>query len=342
MGRALRVLLVRLSSLGDIVHTWPLAAALRQARPDLHLTWVVEEPFRDLVDGHPAVDEVLTVSIHRWRRAPLSRATWSQVRAASVRLRALAPDLAIDAQGLVKSALVTWWTGARRRVGLCRPWRRELAAGLAYTDAIPGSRTSPHVVATNLELVRAVGATPPSRIPSPDGGWLLLRNPASGLALSWDLPCAGLLVGAGRPTKTLPTSTLVAVAHGLRRMGFTAVAVWGPGERAAAEAVVKESGGVVHLAPPTSLGQLVALLGQASLVVGADTGPLHLAASLGVPTLGVFLTTSDLRNGPLGERVATISAVAEDDQRRSGSARARTVRTLGADEILDTARRLLG
>jgi heptosyltransferase I len=342
MDRTPRALLVRLSSLGDIVHTWPLAEALRRERPDLHLTWVVEEPFRDLVEGHPAVDKVVTVSSRRWRRSLFSRATWSQVGAAGARLRASAPDLAIDAQGLVKSALVALWSGARRRVGLSRPWRRELAAGLAYTATIAGSRTSPHVVATNLELVRAIGATPPSPTPWPDGGWLLQRNPPTSVGLSWRGPFAALLVGAGRPTKCLPTSTMAVVGQGLQRRGLAVVAVWGPGERATAEAVVEESGGTILLAPPTTLGQLAALLGQAALVVGADTGPLHLAASLRVPTLGVFLTTSDLRNGPLGERVATLSAVALEARHRSGSARARAVRRVGDGEILEAALRVLG
>ena len=138
----MRVVLVRLSSLGDIVHTWPLAVAMRAARPEMHLTWVVEEPFRPLVEGHPAVDRVLTVTTRRWRRRPLAGRTRAEIAVLRGRFSELAPDLAIDSQGVLKSALITRCTGARKRIGLRRPWRREVLAGLAYTDTLAGGITA--------------------------------------------------------------------------------------------------------------------------------------------------------------------------------------------------------
>ncbi len=156
----MRAVLVRLSAVGDIVHTWPLAASLRTARPDLHLTWVVEEPLRPLVEGHPAVDQVVTTATRRWRRRPLSSPTRQEVRALRARFSDLAPHVTLDPQGVLKSAFVTRWTGAEHRVGLARPWRREWIAGFAYTSLLPGS-DDPHVIATNVEMVRAVGGVPP-------------------------------------------------------------------------------------------------------------------------------------------------------------------------------------
>jgi heptosyltransferase-1 len=111
----MRVTLIRLSALGDIVHTWPLACALATTEPRLHLSWVVEEPLRILVEGHPAVDSTFTTHTGRWRRRPLAATTRSEIASFKSRLRELQPDLAIDPQGTSKSAMVVRWTGAERR-----------------------------------------------------------------------------------------------------------------------------------------------------------------------------------------------------------------------------------
>ncbi len=142
----MRVVLVRLSALGDIVHTWPLAVALREADPRLHISWVVEEPFQPLVEGHPAVDAVFVTRTRAWRRRPLSASTRAETEILKTQFHELQPELTIDAQGLLKSAVVTRWTGARRRVGLARPWRRERLAGFSfmqYVDAIIHRKDSP-------------------------------------------------------------------------------------------------------------------------------------------------------------------------------------------------------
>jgi lipopolysaccharide heptosyltransferase I len=335
-----RIVLVRLSAVGDIVHTWPLATALRDALPRAQLTWVVEEPLRLLVEGHPCLDGIVVVNTRRWRRAPFSSATRTHVTAVRRRLRDLDADLAIDAQGLLKSAIVTHWIGAPRRVGLRRPWRRELLAGFAYNETVPGSVSSSHVVATNLELVRAVGTEPPAEPPPPDGRWLARRALERPVRGPWSSPYAVLLVGAGRQGKVLPVSTQSTVAADLARQGLGVVLAWGPGELDAASALARATGGSAVVAPPTDLLQLAGLLAEAALVIGSDTGPLHLAASLGTPTVGVFLTTSPLRNGPIGPRVAAVSAVVELPP-RTGSARARPVRAVTACEVLTAARRVL-
>jgi lipopolysaccharide heptosyltransferase I len=305
----MRIVLVRLSALGDIVHTWPLAEAIRAARPDAHLTWVVEAPFAPLVDGHPAVDAVLTTATRRWRKRPFAASTGAEIGSLKSRFHELAPDLAIDAQGTFKSAAVTHWTGAPRRVGLARPWRRELIAGIVLNETIDGSSASPHVVATNLELVRAVGGSPPGGSVAPDGRWLLERVPAAHV-LPWAFPFAVLLPGAGQADKILSPVVLAETADHLVRRGLTAVVAWGPGERKRAEEVLSHAGDGVVLAPETDLLELAGLLAAANMVVGGDTGPVHLAAALGVPTLAVFLTTDPDRNGLLGPRVGVVSGAA--------------------------------
>ena len=335
----MRVVLVRLSALGDIVHTWPLAVAIRSARPEIHLTWVVEEPLSPLVEGHPAVDAVITVTTKRWRKRPFSARTRAEIAALKSRFQELQPDLSIDAQGTLKSGLITRWCKAPRRVGLARPWRREAVAGLAYTDTLPGSTALPHVIATNLELVRAVGGKPPVRSTHPDGRWLLddARSRFNG---SWEKEYAVLLPGAGQPEKILSASTLADTARYLVSSGRDTVVAWGPSERDRAIEIVELGGAGVHLAPPTNLFELTALLGSATLVVGGDTGPVHLAASLGVPTLAVFLTTNPERNRPAGAKVGIVSGAAPG-RVPSGSATTGRAREVSAAEISTAIKDLL-
>ena len=336
---AVRVVLVRLSALGDIVHAWPLAAALRTADSSLHLTWVVEEAFRAMVEGHPSVDCVLTTRTRAWRRSPLSARTRFDIGSLKSSLHELQPELAIDPQGLLKSALVAHWTGAPHRVGLARPWRRELLAGLAYTRTVAGAPGVAHVASTNLELVRALGAEPPPLVP-PDGSWLLARVAERRPDGPWsDAPYAVLLPGAGGAHKLLAESTLAAVGSTLASTGLEVVVAWGPGEEPRAGKIAAAA--AVHLAPPTDLEELAALLGGATLVIGGDTGPVHLAASFGVPTVAVYLASDWRRNGPLGERTTVISGAFEPARGPSGSAQTRPSRAVDDREIIAASRRLL-
>lgn len=327
----MRIVLVRLSALGDIVHTWPLAVAIRCARPTDHLTWVVEEPLAPLVEGHPAIDAVLTVATGRWRKRPFSVRTRTEIATFKSRIRDLQPDLTIDAQGTVKSAMVTSWSKATRRVGLARPWRREALAGLAATESLRGSSAHPHVIATNLELVRAVGGDPPPMPAPPDGRWILTRSrPVQ--KHPWAENYAVLLPGAGQPDKILPPEILAETARHLVNRRLDVVVAWGPSERDRARMIVELGGSGVHLAPATDLIELSGLLGSAKVVVGGDTGPVHLAASLGVPTLAVFVTTNPERNGPMGSQVALVSGAAPG-RGPGGSATTGRARDVSAAEI---------
>jgi heptosyltransferase-1 len=334
-----RIVLVRLSALGDIVHTWPLADALAAIEPRPHLSWVVEEPLRLLVDGHPAIDAVLTTRTGFWRRHPWAAATRSEIAALKTKLRELQPDLVLDPQGTVKSALVARWSRAERRVGLARPWRRERLAGMAYTATERGAPGRAHVVATNLALIRAVGAEPPE-LALPNGSWLLDRVADCLPGGAWSTPYAVVLPGAGGSHKIVTVQTLCEVARGLVADGLEVVVAWGPGEKKRAASLADTAGEGVHLAPPTNLGELAALIGGAALVIGGDTGPMHLAASFGRPTLGVFLASDWRRNGPLGARTAVVSGAAEASAVPSGTARTRRRREVGAAEILKSAREL--
>ncbi len=329
----MRVVLVRLSALGDIVHTWPLAESLKHHGIAHHLTWLVEAPLIPLVEGHPAVDAAIPVHTRSWRRRPFAEATRSELRNVLRALGPEKPEVCLDPQGVAKSALLTRLTGATRRIGLARPYRRELLAGLAYTECVPVPDHARHVVDWNLAFAAALGASSPDSPARPDGRWLLGENPPQRRPET-----AVLLPGAGHPAKILSIEELTDVARRLGERGLEVVVAWGPGERERAETIARLSGG--RPAPPTSIPELARLLAKAAIVIGADTGPVHLAASLGTPTVGVHLVTDPVRNAPCGPAVAVVNGAVPGDGRRA-AARTAMRRRPPPEEIVDRAIALL-
>ena len=274
--------------------------------------WVVEEREASLVDGHPDVDAVVRVDTRRLAAPPATRRPAPVCRAgrgravASSRLRALDLDVAIDAQGLLKSGAIAAATGARMRIGFGAGFCRERAsAAFTHRHVIPPPAAR-HVVDQYLALLRPLGLGPDApefRVATwPEAnrrmeGWLAGRGlkPGDRVVL--------LNPGAGRADKRWPAAAFRAVASGLvAEAGAAAVIVWGPGEREQADAIADGLGPAVAVAPPTDLHELAALLRRATLVVAGDTGPLHLAAAVGTACLGLFGPTAARRNGPYGAR----------------------------------------
>lgn len=295
----MRVVLTRLSAFGDIVHTWPLAAALAAAGHEVG--WVVEEPLRALVEGHPAVARAFAVATRRWRRRPLAPSTLAAVFECRRSLRGWGAAVALDPQGLVKSA--AWADLARipRRIGLDRSVRRERLAGAFYTETVRPDPAPEHVVDVNLALLGPLGL-PRQEGATPDGGFLL-RDRAPRAAAR---PVV-LVAGVGQPRKAWPAERWSELAARLAGAGLPVVIAWGPGEERLARAIVDGAGRGSVAAPPTSIDDLAELLAGAAAVVGGDTGPVHLAASLGVPTVGVFVATDPRRTGPRGVRARAVA-----------------------------------
>jgi lipopolysaccharide heptosyltransferase I len=280
-----RLLIVRLGSLGDLIHTLPAVSAIRRAHPDVEIDWLVDAVHRDLLDLVPILTRVITLD------RP-SVAGWLQARAA---LRARGYAAAVDFQGLVKSAALAWLSGARRTVGFERTALREPIAAWFYTERVAAD-DSRHVIEKNLQLAAAMGADtsrfdfPLATVESP----VLDALRASGLAAFALLNC-----GAAWPNKRWPADRFGRVAAWLReRHGLASVVLWGPGEDALAAEVARASGGAAMAAPRTSLRDLLALARAARLMVSGDTGPTHIAAAVGTPIVAVFGPTSPSRNGP--------------------------------------------
>jgi heptosyltransferase-1 len=296
-----RVVLTRLSAFGDIVHSWPLAVALAAAGHEVG--WVVEEPLRPLVEGHPAVRCVFPVATRRWRRAPASPATRAEIRECLRRIRGWDAAAVLDPQGLVKSAVWGRLAGVPRRIGLHRALRRERLAGLFYTETARTGAAFEHVVDVNLSLLLPLGLQPPDGV-VPDGRFLVADRPRTSAAGAAPVV---LVAGTGQPRKAWPAGCWRELAARLAAAGRRVVIAWGPGEERLASAIAAGAVKGPAVAPPTSIRELAELLAGAAAVTGADTGPVHLAASLGVPTVGVFVATDPRRTGPRGRAARAVA-----------------------------------
>ena len=312
----MRVLIVRLGALGDVVHTIPVVAALGRRFPGAVVDWVIDERYAGLLDLVPGLDRRLVL---RTRGRP-AVAGWAALRR---ELREVPYDVALDVQGLGKSALVARLSGARRVVGFGAPFLRERWARWLHTETADPGRPR-HVVDRNLGILGALGVA--------DRDWSFpIRVGASPAvdALRRRLdPAAGGYVminpNAAWSTKRWPPERYGAVAaHVGRAHGRPCVVLRGPGDEVRAAAVVAASEGAAVPAPPTDLVELAALLRAGALLVSGDTGPLHLAAALGTPVVGLYGPSDPARNGPWSADDEIVSAFADCAcaARRAGTGR---------------------
>lgn len=279
-----KILLVKTSSMGDVIHELPAVTDILATFPDAIVDWVVEENFRQLPALHPGVRRVLPIAIRRWRRTLARRATWREMAAFRRSLQRERYDLVLDSQGLIKSAAITLFANGPR-CGYDGKSAREPLAALAYhrSIAIPCPL---HAVERNRLLAgRALGYVPNS---PPDYG---IRPPQS--VLSWlpDSPYAVLLHATSRADKEWPESYWLALAGQLNQQGVACVLPWGGEyERERSERLARQ---IRHAIVPPRLGlaEAVALLAGAWAAVGVDTGLSHLAAALGVPVVALYCAT---------------------------------------------------
>ncbi|MFQ5896732.1 MAG: lipopolysaccharide heptosyltransferase I [Candidatus Methylomirabilia bacterium] len=306
----MKIAIIKLSSLGDVIHALPVAHALRRRFPNSHLTWFVEARVAPLLNDHPDLDAVVAVDTRRWRRLlrNLSGAgeVWESFGAFSRRLRDSRFDVAIDLQGLVKSGLLTAFTGAPIRIGFTLPRCRESLNALFTNHRVSPPPEAVHVVEEYLSLLTPLGVE--DRRPV----FHLPQSPVAEHAIDTFLAEQGLkpedrLValnpGAGRPEKRWPLTHFRRLAERLAmEAGCRVLILWGPAEMGLASLLGRGLTPRPVLAPPTGLPELAALFRRCALVVAADTGPLHLAAALATPALGLYGPTRATRNGPYGPR----------------------------------------
>jgi lipopolysaccharide heptosyltransferase II len=295
------VLLIKPSALGDIVQTLPVLTALRQRWPEADFGWVVNDSFAGLLEGHPDLATVI----------PFPRRTgWNRLPALLRQIRGY--DLAMDLQGLFRSALLAWLSGAGRRLGFRHS--RE-GAWLAYTDTLDTIVKKTPAVLANWSAALALGCTgspPPARL----GITASHRTRAAALLAGVPRPLLAIHAGASWETKRWPAEHFATLARWARdQHGAGIVTVGGPGE----EALAARVGADVNLAGRTDLLTLAAVLESADVMLSNDSGPMHLAAAVGTRVVAPFTCTSPLRAGPYGLQhrvVATEVSCAASYRRR--------------------------
>ncbi len=297
-----RVCIIKPSSLGDVVHALPILAALRARWPRAHLAWVVNHPFRELLEGHRALDELIVHDRSARGGGPLGMSGTAGLFRTLARGRF---DLTIDLQGLLRSALMTAAAGSRVRVGMADA--RE-GARWFYTDRVDASRLRLHAV----ERVRRVAAAFGARIAEPrfdlpttpeHAGW------AREMLEPLPRPRIVLNLGAQWLTKRWPPEHFAEIARRtFQRYGAGLIAVGSSADRPLVEALMRHAGpiSILDLSGRTSLRQLASLSAECDLLISNDTGPLHLAAAAGARVIGIYTCTDPLLTGPFGPRATTV------------------------------------
>jgi heptosyltransferase-1 len=339
-----RILIVRLSALGDIVHALPVLTRLRQSFPAAHIDWLVEEnyaPTLALASGLTRRIIVRATSEGSSPDAVRFATGMGYVRAASF-LRKQTYDVAFDLQGLLKSAVWARASGARRVIGFDRDHLREPFAASFYTETTMPDGAG-HVIRKNLSILQALKIDPgPADLAvEPHGTPEIIK------AIQTAGGSNGYIVinpGAAWPNKCWPPDRFAALAKSLRdRTGLHSLVTWGPKERALAEAVSHGSGGAATPAPATTIIDLAALMRSAALVISGDTGPLHIGAAVGAPIVGLFGPTRPERNGPWEPRDEVISRAETCvcHHKRHCLRGAPCINEIGVDEVLAAAERRL-
>jgi len=346
-----RILIVRLGAMGDILHAMPAVSMLRAFFPQCEIGWVIEARWSELLrsctnarplsDTQPLVDFVHLVDTRKWRKNLLSDDNRKQALASLREVRQKKYDTAIDFQGAIKSAAVAKLSGAPVRCGFADPW--EKPASLLYTSKVQIEAT--HVVERNLQLVMSIGHAAgcdsnsgvfSQLLPTGDEGGVEQKRTELGLKG----PFAILNPGAGWGAKQWPVDRYAEVARALGNDGIRSLVNYGPGEEELAKPLVQQADGHA-IAAQFTISELIAVTRRASLFIGGDTGPLHLASALQIPVVALFGPTDPARTGPYGTR----SIVLRDPSSVTSHKRNRETETglknITSEQVITAARQLL-
>ena len=289
-----RFLLVRLGSLGDVIHAIPTAAALRARFPEARIDWLVDPRYVPLLEIVRGLDSRIAVNTRKL----------GQTASIVGDLRKVGYTAVIDLQGLLKSAVLAKAVGAERTIGFERAHLRERTAAPFYSHRVAPEAT--HVVFKNLALLEPLGsrdtrAAFPLEIPH--------SLAAEGVRARFGGEPYGVInPGAAWPNKRWPPDRFGALAAAVReRFGLRSIVLWGPGEQTLAEQVANASGGAAELAPATEITDVFAIARHARILISGDTGPLHIGGAVGTPLVALFGPTRAERNGPWSTEDVVVS-----------------------------------
>jgi lipopolysaccharide heptosyltransferase I len=296
-------LIVRLGSLGDVVHGIPVAAALRNAYPTSRVDWMVDPRYVELLDLVKGIDRRIPVDPRAIRKGEGRR----KFRATLREMREADYDAVIDLQGLLKSAMLARSVRGRQTIGFPRKHLREPLARVFYTTA-PDPGDAQHVIYKNLALLAPLKVEDrrlrfPLEIPqTATVTQIIERFAPEGYAL--------INPGAAWPNKRWPPERFGEVAAAIARdFGWRSLVLWGPGEQELAHGVAEASSGAAQPSPPTTIRDLVGIARHANMMISGDTGPLHIAGAVGTPLVALYGPTRAERNGPWDLQDVSISRV---------------------------------
>lgn len=344
-----RLLIVRLSAMGDVIHTLPAAQALRDAYPNAMIGWLIEERWAELLCApgtprrgprsaqRPLADWVHPVSLTQWRKSLFTLPTLQQIAKTWNDVRAARYDVAVDLQGAIRSAVLARWSRARVVYGAAEP--RESPASLWYTRPVLASGV--HVIEQNVSVAAAVAgrkmSVPPIALP---------HDPAAEQRMSQGLAQRGirgyaiLNPGAGWGAKRWPAQRYGQVAKALAAIGLRSILNCGPGEENLAREAEAASEGAAQ-SMTCSITDLIALTRRAQLFIGGDTGPLHMAAALQIPVVAIFGPTDPARNGPYGTQSVVLRNPASPTTHARRAQPDEGMLEISVDAVIDAARHLL-
>ena len=314
------IVIVKLSSIGDVVHTLPAAALLRKAMPDARISWIVDRRASALIKESPIIDQLIEVDTRAWRQDIFTQSASRNVVSQLRQLRQASngtgqADIALDFQGLMKSGLVAFASRAKRRIGFETSDLREKASRLFLTEQAQTSHLV-HVIDKNLALARAAipefVAKPRCDKTGPNAYEFPIFVSAEDERYAERMTeghsrFAIINPGGGWATKLWAPESYAALADWLwEETGVSSFVTYGPTEEELAQAVISNARSPSVRAIASTLKQFVAIARRAALFVGGDTGPLHLAAASGTPIVGLYGPTSPIRNGPFDPRDTTV------------------------------------
>lgn len=348
-----RLLIVRLSAMGDVIHTLPAVHALRQAFPQAYIGWLIEERWAELLSApgsprrdprstlRPLVDEVHTVKLKSWGKSLFSVPTLQRIATLRNDVRDAGYDVAVDLQGAIRSALLARWSGASVVYGTAEA--RESPASLWYTRKVIASGR--HVVEQNVSVAAALVEGGRKLFPAQIADDIP-HDPQAEERINQRLTEHGIAEfailnpGAGWGAKMWPAERYGQVAKELAKDGLLSLINCGPREEELAAAVEASSAGTARRIG-CSISELIALTRRARLFIGGDTGPMHLAAALKIPVVAIFGPTNPARNGPFGTRAIVLrSAISQTDHTRHREPE-QGLLEITVDEVLSSARKLL-
>lgn len=292
------ILIIKLSAIGDVVHALPVAHALKQAYPDARITWIVEKPAYDLLTNNPNIDEVIIFDKPKFK----SFSGFISHAPGFIRhLRAGKFDLVLDLQGLFKSGMISLLSGAKTRL----VYENTREGSQLLSNRVVGAYSQGHVVDRYLDVVRFLGCQvdkPAFNIVITPEEKDLTRRIAVQAGLDIKMPYVVLALGANWPNKIWPFVHFAELSNKIYDDGRIPVMIGGPGDKVLADQISTMTKiPPIDLTGKTNLKQLAYIIQQSQVFVGGDTGPMHLSAAVGTPTVALMGPTDPTRNGPYGQ-----------------------------------------